>query len=153
MHRLFLASDHAGFPLKCDLHKNLKTDARLEITDLGTHDEASVDYPDYGYALAHALRDAPTAKAIAICGSGIGISIAANRYAWVRAALVNDEAAAKLSRQHNDANILVLGGRFIGLPSALACVNAFLATAYEGGRHQHRLDKLSHPPQSKGDLS
>ncbi len=110
--------------------------------DLGTHTADSVDYPDYGSAVAKAVTDGSAQFGIAICGSGIGISIAANRVAGARAALCSTGLAAELSRQHNDANILCLGARLIGDAEAKECVKRFLTTAFEGGRHTKRVEKL-----------
>ena len=146
MTNIFLASDHAGFQLKADIIAYL-TQAGHQVTDLGTDGSASVDYPDFGVKLAEALRDDNTARGIAICGTGIGISIAVNRFSWARAALVSNPAAAQLCRQHNDANVLALGERLIEPEMALACVDAFLQTEFEGGRHKRRVDKLTELPK------
>lgn len=140
--QVFLASDHAGTALRAAIAAHLSASGH-KVTDLGPDEGQSVDYPDYGEKLAVALRDDPLARGIAICGSGIGISIAVNRFSWARAALVNDPVAARLSREHNDANVLALGERLTETPQALACVDAFLATEFEGGRHQRRVDKLT----------
>ena len=144
MTAIFLASDHAGCQLKAEVVAYL-TQAGHEVTDLGTDGSASVDYPDFGYKLAAALKDQTEARGIAICGSGIGISIAANRYSWIRAALVHDVTNARLCREHNDANVLALGERVVGVIEAIDCVQAFLDTPFAGGRHQKRIDKLSNP--------
>ena len=114
-----------------------------KLIDLGTDGNVSVDYPDFGVKLAMALREDDQAFGIAVCGSGVGISIAVNRFSWIRAALVSSSEAASLSRQHNDANVLALGGRLIAPDLAIDCVDKFLATEFEGGRHQSRVDKLS----------
>lgn len=139
-----LASDHAGFDLKETLKRQLAADGR-EVVDLGADGSGPVDYPDFGYAMAHALRAGRVGCGVLVCGSGIGISIAANRYPEVRAALVHDELAARLAREHNDANVICFGGRMIGADMAVACLRVFLATPFEGGRHCHRVDKLSRP--------
>ena len=139
---IFLASDHAGCKMKAVVCAHLDA-AGYQIVDLGPNQSESVDYPDYGVKLAMALKDDTATRGIAICGSGIGISIAVNRFSWVRAALVNTAEAASLSRRHNDANVLALGERLIDRPLALTCVQAFLDTAFEGGRHQRRVDKLT----------
>ena len=144
MTAIFLASDHAGCQLKAEVAAYL-TQAGHEVTDLGTDGSTSVDYPDFGYKLAAALKDWAEARGIAICGSGIGISIAANRYSWIRAALVHDVTNARLCREHNDANVLALGERVVGAIQAIDCVQAFLDTPFAGGRHQKRIDKLSNP--------
>lgn len=135
------AADHAGFELKDILCSHLK-DKGFDVLDLGTNGPESVDYPDFGAAAAKAIADGSANKAIIVCGSGIGISIAANRNPAARAALCQSGLAAKLARQHNDANILALGARLIGIETAIDCVNAFIDTEFEGGRHQRRIDKL-----------
>ena len=139
---IFLASDHAGCKLKATVCAHFSA-AGYQIVDLGPNQDGSVDYPDYAVKLAMALKDNTAARGIAICGSGIGISIAVNRFSWVRAALVSTAEAANLSRQHNDANVLALGERLIDWPLALTCISVFLDTAFEGGRHQRRVDKLT----------
>jgi len=142
-----MASDHAGFELKQALKEQLLALERT-IVDLGPDGTASVDYPDYGYAMAHALREGRVDRGVLICGSGIGISIAANRFPEVRAALVHDELGARLARQHNDANVICFGGRMIGADVARDCLRVFLETPFEGGRHCRRVDKLSNPAWS-----
>ena len=139
--RIAVASDHAGYDLKEEL-KNYLTQKGLDVLDLGTNGPESVDYPDYGAAMGTAIENGDAVRGIVVCGSGIGISIAANRNPAVRAALVQSGLAAKLSRQHNDANVLALGARLIGVETALDCVDAFLTTDFEGGRHQRRVDKM-----------
>jgi ribose 5-phosphate isomerase B len=134
-----IACDHGGFALKEALKVALPGVTWL---DLGTDSAESVDYPDFGNKLADAIRGGKAARGILICGSGVGISIAANRHAHIRCALVHDVTGARLCRQHNDANVLALGGRMIGEAVAKECVEAFLSTAFEGGRHQKRIDKL-----------
>lgn len=141
---LFIASDHAGYKLKASLIEHLVANGH-KLTDLGTNGLDSVDYPDFGFALAKALNGHVTAKGIAICGSGIGISIAANRFSWVRAALIQDVTSSRLSRQHNDANVIALGARMTDISLACECVDAFLTTDFEGGRHARRIDKLTSP--------
>ena len=116
-----------------------------EVLDLGTHGAASVDYPDYGRALAEALADGRAERGIALCGSGIGIMIAANRNPAVRCALVAEPLSASLARSHNDANAIAMGARLIGPEMARACVSAFLSTEFLGGRHCARVDKLKDP--------
>ena len=143
---VYLASDHAGFDLKAALVAFL-TEKGFNVTDVGPHDKTSVDYPDYGAALAAAMKWDDTASGIAICGSGIGISIAVNRYPWIRAALVSDMTAARLCREHNNANVLALGERLVGIQTALDCVDTFLSTPFEGGRHERRVTKLSRPDE------
>ena len=139
---IYIASDHAGCVLKGFVRAHLVPNGH-NLIDLGADGDVSVDYPDFGVKLAMALRDDAQAFGIAVCGSGIGISIAVNRFSWIRAALVNSPEAAGLSRQHNDANVLALGERMIAPDLAIACVDKFLATEFEGGRHQRRVDKLS----------
>ena len=115
----------------------------------GPHDESSVDYPDYGYKLATAVADGTAERGIALCGSGIGISIAVNRNPAARAALVSEPLSARLAREHNDANVIAMGARLIGIEMAKACLDAFLTTEFGGDRHQRRVDKLSNPNTTK----
>ena len=143
-----IASDHGGFALKAALRESLEKDG-YTVLDLGAHSSDSVDYPDFGYALAEVITDGRAAQGVGVCGSGIGISIALNRYSGVRAALCHDVTSARLSRAHNDANVLVLGERLTGREVALDCLKAFLATEFEGGRHQRRVDKLSQCGKNK----
>lgn len=137
-----IASDHAGYQLKEVLKSELAALGH-EVLDLGAAGGESVDYPDYGEKMARAIRDGQVERGVIICGSGIGISIAANRFPEVRAALCHDNLTAKLCRQHNDANVLALGERVIGVETAKDCLRAFLETPFEGGRHQRRVDKLT----------
>lgn len=136
-----IASDHAGFALKEALMKALE--GRVQWLDLGTHNEESCNYADFGYAAGQAITDGRADRAIIVCGSGIGISIAANRFAKVRCALVTDSTMARFSRLHNDANVIALGARITGVAVALDCVEAFLNTEFEGGRHQTRVETLA----------
>jgi ribose 5-phosphate isomerase B len=138
---ILLASDHAGFDLKADLARAL-AERGLEVIDLGTGDRNSVDYPDMAALLVEALAAGRAARGILICGTGIGIGIAANRHRHVRAAVCHDVTTARLARAHNDANVLCLGARIIGPEVARDCVDAFLDTPFEGGRHQRRVAKL-----------
>lgn len=138
---LALAADHAGYELKKALKLVLEQRA-IDVLDLGTHDGASVDYPDMAGALAAVLDEGRACRGVLVCGTGIGISIAANRHRHIRAALCHDVTTARLARQHNDANVLVLGARTTGTEVAVDCIAAFLETAFEGGRHQLRVDKL-----------
>lgn len=118
----------------------------FDVLDLGANDATtSVDYPDFGYAMAAAIREGKANRGVLICGSGIGISISANREPMVRAALIHDALGARMCRQHNDANVLCMGERMIGIETARDCLNVFLKTPFEGGRHQRRVDKLSNP--------
>lgn len=137
---IYCASDHGGVLLKQAVLEHLATIGR-EARDLGTDGTQSVDYPDFGASLANAIKQGGIG--IAMCGSGIGISIAANRHSWVRAALVHDETTARLARQHNDANIIALGERTMGIATALNCIDIFLNTGFDGGRHQRRVDILT----------
>ena len=136
-----LAADHAGFELK-DLLKQDLEEMGYEVLDLGTNARESVDYPDYGKALADALAAGKAARGVLVCGTGIGISIAANRNPAVRAAVCHDETSARLAREHNDANVLALGARLIGPEVARDCLKAFLQTEFAGGRHSGRVAKL-----------
>lgn len=137
-----VSSDHAGFELKQMIAEHLRA-AGHTVLDLGTNDTTSVDYPDFGAAIGRVIADGQAEHGIAVCGSGIGICIAANKIAGVRAATVHDVTSARLSRLHNDANIMCLGERFIGPQVALDSVDAFLAAPFEGGRHVRRVDKIT----------
>ena len=143
--KIILASDHGGISLKSQIYSHLQAQ-QIEVEDLGPFDEQSVDYPDFGEKAALALKDNPNAAGIIICGSGIGISIAANRHSWIRCALVHDVTTAQLCREHNDANMIALGERVLGINTALACVESFLNTSFEGGRHERRVEKLTNLP-------
>lgn len=137
-----LASDHAGYELKAHIAASL-TSAGYSVLDFGTNGPESVDYPDYAAAVAAAVTDGRAERGVLVCGSGIGISIAANRHLGVRAALVHDVTTARLSRLHNDANVIALGARVIGPEVAKDCVDAFLNTGFEGGeRHSRRIAKM-----------
>ena len=138
---IVLASDHAGVELKAAL-KAVLAERGLEPLDLGAYDTASVDYPDMADALAAAMAGGRAARGVLICGTGIGISIAANRHRHLRAALCHDATTARLAREHNDANVLVLGARTTGIETARDCLAAFLDTAFAGGRHARRVGKL-----------
>ena len=142
--KIAIASDHAGYNLKETLKADL-VDAGYDVLDLGTDGPDSVDYPDFGYAMAEAIRDGRSEQGVLCCGSGIGISIAANRYPDVRAANVHDALSARFCREHNDANVICFGGRMVGPDLGADCLDTFLKTEFEGGRHQRRVDKLSNP--------
>lgn len=142
--RVAIATDHAGFALKQELKAWLNEQGHA-VTDLGTDGTASVDYPDYGRVLAEALASGRVERGIALCGSGIGIMIAANRNPAVRCALVSEPYSAALARSHNDVNAIALGARLIGLDMAKQCVATFLATDSLGGRHAARVDMLKEP--------
>ena len=146
--RIAIASDHAAFALKAELIAWL-SEAGHAVTDLGPDGVESVDYPDYGYKLAEEIAAGRADFGIALCGSGIGISIAANRHPACRCALVSEPLSARLAREHNDANVIAMGGRLLGIEMARACLDAFLATPFGGGRHQRRVEKLSHPHFAK----
>jgi len=136
-----IAADHAGVDLKAQLVKELSALGFTPL-DLGTHSTESVDYPDYAHALAKELASGKATRGIIICGTGIGISIAANRHKHIRAALCHGSLEAKLARKHNDANVLALGARIIGIESAKDAMRAFLSTEFEGGRHKNRVEKI-----------
>jgi len=146
--RIVIASDHAALELKAQLVDYLRESGRT-VTDLGPHGVDSVDYPDYGYKIAEELAAGRADFGVALCGSGIGISIAANRHPACRCARVGEPLSARLARQHNDANAIAMGARLIGIEMAKACLDAFLAEPFEGGRHQRRVDKLTHPHFAK----
>jgi ribose 5-phosphate isomerase B len=142
--RIAIVSDHAAFEMKAALAAWLR-DCGHTVTDLGPDGVDSVDYPDYGYKLAEEIAAGRADRGVALCGTGIGISIAANRHPACRCALVSEPLSARLAREHNDANVIAMGGRLIGLEMAKACLDAFLAEPFSGGRHQRRVDKLTHP--------
>lgn len=137
-----IASDHAGFSLKETLRGDLE-DMGFEVLDLGTNSEESVDYPDYGTALAETVSGGRAKAGVAVCGTGIGISIAANRTPSVRAALVHNAMTAEMARAHNDANVMAIGARVVDADTARDCLRVFFATPFEGGRHERRVGKLS----------
>lgn len=139
--KIAIASDHAGFELKTQLKQELER-LGFEPLDLGTDGPASVDYPDFAVKMAQTLKAGDATRGVLVCGSGIGISIAANRHPHVRAALCHDHLTARLARLHNNANVLCLGGRTTGPDVARDCLQVFLGTEFEGGRHQNRVAKL-----------
>lgn len=136
-----MASDHAGYRLKTTIARHLD-EAGFDVVDLGTDGPESVDYPDFGHAIGQEVAAGRADRGVAVCGSGIGICIAANKISGTRAATVHDVTSARLSREHNDANIMCLGERFVGVQVALDAVDAFLATDFAGGRHQRRVSKM-----------
>lgn len=140
--RIAIGSDHAGFSIKEIIRKYLEGGG-YAVSDLGTSSEESVDYPDYGKAVGERVVLQQADFGIAVCGTGIGISIAANKVPGIRAALAHDVSTARLAREHNDANVLALGGRIVTSEAAIEMVQVFLTTAYLGGRHQRRLDKIT----------
>ena len=146
--RIALASDHAAVALKAALVEHVRSLGH-EAIDLGPDTTDSVDYPDFGYKLAQSVASGDADRGIALCGSGIGISIAVNRHPQCRCALVSEPLSARLSREHNDANILAMGARLIGPDMAKECVSAFLSTDFGGDRHARRVGKLSNPTFAK----
>lgn len=143
--RIAIASDHAAVDLKASLREHLIEQGH-EVADLGPETADRVDYPDYGYKLASVVADGTAQVGVALCGSGIGISIAVNRHPGLRCALVSEPLSASLAREHNDANCIAMGARLIGPDMAKACLDSFLSTDFGGGRHQGRVEKLSNPP-------
>lgn len=144
--KIAIASDHAAFDLKAVLGEWLRERGH-EVLDLGPGDKQSVDYPDFGYKLAEAIASGAAERGVALCGTGIGISIAVNRNPAVRCAVVSEPVSARLTRLHNDANVLAMGERIVGVEVAKACLETFLSTEFEGGRHAARVDKLARLPQ------
>jgi ribose 5-phosphate isomerase B len=141
-----IASDHAGFELKAALTAELEA-LGFGVLDLGTDSATkSVDYPDFGRAMAEAIKAGKVARGVVVCGTGIGISIAANRHPWIRCGLVHDETSARLTRQHNDANVMAVGQRLIGVETAKAALKVFFTTPFDGGRHVQRVAKLTPAP-------
>ena len=139
--KIGLASDHAGYPLK-EFVKRYLAQNNMEFVDYGTHSEESCDYPDFAHALAEGMECGECEKGIAVCGSGEGISMTLNKHAHIRAALVWMPEIGRLARQHNDANVLVMPGRFIDFAMARAIMDEFLNTSFEGGRHERRVAKI-----------
>ena len=137
-----IAADHAGYDLKLLLVPELKS-LGFEVLDLGTDNRDSVDYPDFADALARVLERGQAKRGVLVCGTGLGIAIAANRHRWVRAGVCHDATTARLARQHNDANVLALGARVVGSEVAKDCLRVFLTTEFDGGRHARRIAKLS----------
>ncbi len=140
--KLAIGADHGGVELKQEILKFLQSIKNIEVSDFGTTTRDSVDYPDYGRMVSEAVSRGTVDRGILICGTGIGMSIVANRFPRVRAALCHDNFTARMSRLHNDANVLVMGERVIGRGVALDIVKAWLETEFEGSRHQRRLDKI-----------
>jgi ribose 5-phosphate isomerase B len=138
---LAIASDHAGFALKQQLKRSLETMA-VRFEDLGTHGDARCDYPDFAHAVARGIAEGRYRIGVLVCGSGVGMSIAANRHPGVRAALCTESYAARMSREHNDANVLCLGSRIVGPGLAEEILRAFLEARFEGGRHASRVAKI-----------
>jgi ribose 5-phosphate isomerase B len=142
--KLAIASDHAAFDLKAELAQWLREEGH-DVLDLGPQNADRVDYPDFGYKLAQAVANGVAQFGIALCGSGIGISIAVNRHPALRCALVGEPLSAALAREHNDANAIAMGARLTGIDMAKACITAFLSTNFGEGRHTGRVEKLTHP--------
>lgn len=142
MDELVIASDHAGFELKKRILEYLKTEG-VKTSDFGPQNADSVDYPDYGIKVARAVLQKEFERGIIICGTGVGMSIVVNRFPGIRGTLCGDVYTAKLCREHNDSNILILGGRVVGMGLANEIVHIWLHTPFEGGRHQRRLDKIA----------
>ncbi|MFO7591146.1 MAG: ribose 5-phosphate isomerase B [Acidimicrobiia bacterium] len=140
--RISVGSDHAGFELKEKLEAHLKMLGH-DVTDVGTHNDDSVDYPDLAAKVGTAVASGEAERGVLVCGSGIGVAIAANKIDGVRAANVYDPEMAKMSRLHNDANVVTMGGRYLPDETAQEIVDTFIATAFEGGRHQRRVDKIT----------
>ena len=141
MEKIAIASDHGGFDLKENIIAFLLKKG-LEIDNLGAHSTDSVDYPDYGIKLAQAITDKKFVRGILICGTGVGMSIVVNRFPGIRGTLCSDVYTAKMCREHNDSNILIMGGRVIEVSLAIEILETWLNTEFEGGRHQRRLDKI-----------
>lgn len=141
MKHIIIGTDHAGFTLKESLKAYLEGEG-WEVTDVGTYTADAVDYPDFGSKVASRVGSGEFSKGILICGSGVGMSIVANKFTGVRAALCLDTEMASLSARHNNANVLVLPGRRLDLLKSVAIINAWITTTFEGGRHQQRIDKI-----------
>lgn len=139
--KIALGADHGGFELKEKVKKHL-LEKNIEVVDFGTHSTESVDYPQFGHAVGHAVANKEVNFGIIVCGTGIGISLAANKVPGVRAALCTNTTMARLTREHNDANILAMGGRIVGDVLALEMVDIFLSTEFASGRHQKRIDAI-----------
>ncbi len=140
--RIAIGSDHAGFPLKEELKRRLRNEGH-EIVDYGCHSTDAVDYPDLAVPVAEAVRKGEVERGLLMCGTGIGMTMAANKIPGIRAALCNEPYSARLSREHNDANVLTLGGRLVGGELAMEVARVFLGTPFAGGRHARRVEKIS----------
>lgn len=140
--RIAIGSDHAGYPLKQELAKSLQEDGH-DVEDVGTTGEESVDYPDFGAAVGRAVASGDSELGVCVCGTGIGISIAANKVEGVRAAVVHDVTSARLAKEHNDANVVCMGARLVGPEVAQEALHAFLAATWQAGRHARRIDKIA----------
>lgn len=140
--KIAIASDHGGYDYKQELIPYMESLGH-QVLDLGCHGPASVDYPDYGISCAQAVARGEADRGVVICGTGIGISISANKVPGIRCALCTDPVMARLTREHNDANMLAMGGRIIGIELAKGIVQVFLSTEFSGGRHKTRIDKIA----------
>lgn len=139
---IVVASDHAGLPLKQEIVAALRESGQIEVEDLGTHDASSVDYPDYAHRAAELVLSGKHRFAVLVCGSGVGMSIAANKHPGIRAVVCSEPYSAAMARRHNDANVLCMGARVVGPGLAREILEAFLAQEFEGGRHVRRVEKL-----------
>jgi len=144
METILIGSDHAGFSLKTFLKEVMEQDG-LPVVDVGCAADISCDYPDYARLLCERLQSGEAPRGVLICGTGLGMSMAANRFRGIRAALCTSEYQARMSRAHNDANVLIIGGRVTGVEMALSILRTWLETSFEGGRHQRRIDRIESP--------
>jgi ribose 5-phosphate isomerase B len=144
METILIGSDHAGFSLKTFLKEVMEQDG-LQVVDVGCAADISCDYPDYARLLCERIQSGEAPRGVLICGTGLGMSMAANRFRGIRAALCTSEYQARMSRAHNDANILIIGGRITGVEMALSILRTWLETSFEGGRHQRRIDRIESP--------
>jgi len=145
--KIGIGSDHGGYELKEELKKYM-IEKGIEVVDFGTNDLSSVDYPDYAKLVAEAVINKEVERGVVICGTGIGISIAANKIKGIRCALCSDTYSARMSMEHNNANMIALGGRVLGVDLAKEILNAYLSANFEGGRHLRRIEKISDIEQS-----
>jgi ribose 5-phosphate isomerase B len=144
MDTILIGSDHAGFSLKTFLKEVMEQDG-FQVVDVGCAADISCDYPDYARLLCERIQSGEASRGVLICGTGLGMSMAANRFRGIRAALCTSEYQARMSRAHNDANVLIIGGRVTGTEIALAILRTWMETSFEGGRHQRRLDRIESP--------
>lgn len=144
MEKVLIGSDHAGFSLKTFLKEVMEQDG-LQVVDVGCAADISCDYPDYARLLCERIQTGEADRGVLICGTGLGMSMAANRFRGIRAALCTSEYQARMSRAHNDANVLIIGGRVTGVEVALSILRTWLETSFEGGRHQRRIDRIESP--------
>jgi ribose 5-phosphate isomerase B len=144
METILIGSDHAGFSLKTFLKEVMEQDG-LQVVDVGCAADISCDYPDYARLLCERIQSGEAPRGVLICGTGLGMSMAANRFRGIRAALCTSEYQARMSRAHNDANVLIIGGRITGVEIALSILRTWLETSFEGGRHQRRIDRIESP--------